>query len=221
MTVTSEPGDGRWAGWGLLAVTMSLLIVHGGAAIVAGQRASGISDIGLIEAYYSNRGLLPMYWQHGLGILFFGVFLVGIRRHLAARITRPGDRRLLDVGTLIAAMVIPLALTELALQASLVQLVPTESPQATLAIFVAWDWLYNGLFYWLEVIWVGSISLLLLRTGIVRQWISILGLVSAGLHVFHSAVLMLGLPDQVTLPGTGLFAIWFVALGVSLVRADR
>ena len=59
----------RWAGWSLLAITLSLLVVHGGAGAVAGQRVSGTSDVAAVAAFYSHQALLPLLWQHGLGVL--------------------------------------------------------------------------------------------------------------------------------------------------------
>ena len=48
--------------------------------------------------------------------------------------------------------------------------------------------------------------------------ITFLGLIVPAFHAFHSSVLMLGLSDQLTLSGTALFFLWFVATGVYLVR---
>lgn len=211
----------RWAGWSLLAITASLLIAHGGSMIVAGQRVTGTSDFQLIQEFYSYRELLPLYWQHGLGVVIFGGFIIGFHRFMRDQATKTIDRLLLATGVIAAASVIPLALTELGLQAALVQLSDTQASEAILGVFASWDWIYNSFFYWLEAVWVGAFSLLLLRTQALPRWIAVLGLVVASLHVFHSAVLMLGLPDAVTLPGTALFLVWFIATGIQLVRWGR
>ncbi|MBI4202601.1 MAG: hypothetical protein HY532_05760 [Chloroflexi bacterium] len=208
----------RWAGWGLLVSFVSLLIIHGGAQAVAGQRVSGTSDVAAIAAYYSYHGLLPLYWQHGVMVLTFFAFVVAFRRYLMDMARTTLDRVLVDLGALIAAAVIPLGLAVLGLQMAMVQVVDTPSQDGLLGLFAAWDWIYNSTFYWLEVGWMAAFNLAALRLAALPRWIAVLGLIVPLFHAFHTSVLMLGLSDQLTLPGTALFMVWFVATGVYLVK---
>lgn len=209
----------KWTGWALLAVALSLAVVHGGAIAIAGDRVTGSADLDQITAYYSHGALLFLYWQHGLGVLLFGAFVVGFWSLMSARVTSALDRLLLGLGVVAGAAVIPVALTELGFQAGMVKLAQAGATEPLLGAFFIWDWIYNGLFYWLEVIWVGSFSLVMYRTRSVPPWLSLSGIGIAILHVFHSTVLIAGLPDSTTLPGSGLFLLWFIALGVTLVKS--
>ncbi len=211
-----------WAGWSLLGVLVSLLIVHGGAQAVAGPRLSGKVDPQAVTSFYDHSQLVPIFWQHGLGLTLFAVFLVSFRRHLLGFRLSQRDRLLTDAGTVIGLAVVPLGLVEVGLQMALVSLAGSGATDGLLSTFAAWDWVYNSMFYWLEVGWVGCLNLVALRTGALPRRTALLGLVVALLHVFHSSVLMLGLADAYTLPGTALFVLWFAAAGIHLVRrSDR
>jgi hypothetical protein len=208
----------RWSGWLFLGVALSLLVVHGGAQIVSGQRVTGTDDVDAIRAFYDRAGLLPLFWQHGLGIILFAGAVVTFRRYLMGAATSPVDRAFVDIGTLIAAAVVPLALTELGLQMAMVQVSGSSGGDGLFGVFAAWDWIYNSAFYWLEVGWVFCFNFVALRTRSLPRAVAVIGLVVAAAHVFHSAVLMLGLSDLLTFPATALFMVWFIATGVSLVR---
>lgn len=227
MTTAAAPVDGlsdvratagRWAGWSLLLVLASLLVTHGGAQAIAGQRATGTEDIAAITAFYSHTGLRVLFWQHGAGVIVFAGFAVAMRQLLVARVGSGRDRLLLDTTVVIALAVVPAALVELALQLAMIQLASAGSADGLLAVFATWDWFYNSLFYWLEAFWMAGLGVLTWRTGILPRWMSALGLTVAAAHVFHSAVLMLGLPDAATLPATAGFIVWFAAAGTHLIR---
>jgi hypothetical protein len=217
----SESVIARWTGWSLLGLVLSLLVAHGGAMAIAGDRATGILDVPAITQYYSHAGLGVLYWQHGLGIVLFGAFVAGFWLLDKDRVTKPVDAVLLGAGVVAAAAVVPLGLTELGLQAAMAKLAGASQPDALLAVFVSWDWIYNSLFYWLEVMWVGAFSLVMLRAGLFPRWLGVWGLVVAATHVFHSSVLLTGMPDAITLPGSALFLVWLITIGVKLVRWQR
>jgi hypothetical protein len=208
----------RWSGWSLLGLIVSLLLAHGGAMAIAGNRATGTLDVTTITDYYSHSGLGALYWQHGLGVVLFGVFVAGLWLFGRDSVTKPIDTMLLGAGVVVAAAVVPLGLTELALQAAMTKLAAADQSQALLAVFVSWDWIYNSLFYWLEVMWVGAISLFILTSGVLPRWMGFLGLGVASLHVFHSTVLLTGAPDAATLPGTALFLFWMITFAVKMIR---
>ena len=197
------------------------MLVHLGGQVVAGQRVSGTSDISAIAAYYAHRGLLPLYWLVGFFVLPFGTFVVAFRRYLRAHSSSTGAQVLADAGTALALAVIPAALVVwLAPQAAMVQMVkadPGGSP-ALLGLFAFWDWAYNSLSYWLEFGWVGAFSLAAWQARALPRALAAYGVLVAIVLGSYSLVLPLGLSDQITLPGSLLFAIWFVVTGIYLAR---
>ncbi len=211
----------RWAGWALLASVVFVMLVHLGGQVVAGQRVSGTSDISAIAAYYAHRGLLPVYWLGSFFVLPFGIFVVAFRRYLRAHSSSTGPQVLADAGTALALAVIPAALLVwVAPQAAMVQMVkadPSGSP-ALLGLFAAWDWAYNSFSYLLELGWVGVFSLAAWQVRALPRPLAAYGVLVAIVLGSFSLVLPLGLSDQVTLPGSALFAVWFLVTGIYLAR---
>ncbi|HEX2075003.1 MAG TPA: hypothetical protein VHF92_14570 [Geodermatophilus sp.] len=66
-----------------------------------------------------------------------------------------------------------------------------------------------------------TISLATLRTGLVRRWLGIGGLVLAGIFLLASASSLVGrtVGGGYSLIGVGLFIVWMLALAACLWRA--
>ncbi|HKZ53204.1 MAG TPA: hypothetical protein VJ085_07995 [Candidatus Acidoferrales bacterium] len=211
----------KWAGVGMLILfVFGVLVMQVGATAIAGQRVSGTSDVAALNVYYNHQSLMPIYWQGGLGLLGFALFVAAFRRYLQLQTESGLMRLLIDAASIIGVIEVSVLLVVVSLQAAMVQIAAAgpQNSSALLAVFAAWDWTYNGLLYWTEVGWLSLFSVVGWRTGAFPRLLAAFGLIVSAFHLFHTTVLMLGLPDAVTIPGTILFVVWFIWMIVYLLR---
>jgi hypothetical protein len=129
---------------------------------------------------------------------------------------------LIDAATVIAVVEFAVLLIAIGLQAALVQIAtagPTNAP-ALLGVFAAWDWIYNGLLYWLEAGFVALFSIGAWPNHALPRALAVFGLAVGLAHLFNSSVLMSRLPDAATIPVTLLFVVWFLCTGIYLARGE-
>jgi hypothetical protein len=76
----------------------------------------------------------------------------------------------------------------------------------------------------LVIAWSISVSILILRTGVLSRWVGLLGLVASGMYLLNQgdilATAVPGFPvwDLGGLLGSTLWAVWLLALGAMLLR---
>lgn len=216
----SQAVAARWAGAAALIGLASVVVVQAGAIIIAGQRVSGTSDADAIRAYFAHPNLPWTYLVGGAGFVSIVVLAVALRRYLRGAGTDPTAHILADAAAALIIVEMAVGAVELGLQSALVQL-SSHAPGETggiLAVFAAWDWIYNAQLYWFEVGALLFVSWAAARTAALPGWLVTLGLLGAAAQVFNATVLVLGLPDTLSLPGNMLFAAWFASLGIWLLR---
>ncbi|WP_426997662.1 hypothetical protein [Pseudarthrobacter sp. N5] len=202
-----------------LAVTFLLIMVeHGGAALVAGQRVSGTSDVGAIRLFYGHPVLQLFFGLAGIGFIAMVFFGLSFRAYLRTFPLTAVEALLVDFAT--AAIVLEAALIaiQIALQAALVQVVTSGTDGGVLALFASWDWIYNGSTYWFEVTWMAAWAFIALRTGALPKWIAIAGGIGATSLLFNTTVLTFRIPDSYTLVPTAVLVVWMVATLTHLAR---
>ena len=210
----------RAAGIALLIGVLSVLVLHLGPGLIAGQRATGTSDLAAITGFYSHPSMLPFWWQGGLSVLAIILFAALFRRYLLTFSASPAIAAAADFATTLVIAASPLYLLDAGLQSAMVQLVSAGEAGrgALLGVFAAWDWVYNSFAYFLEAGYMAAWAFAAWRSGALPRWIAAIGALTAAGHLFNSQVLMSHLSDNLTLIPTVLFFVWFVSTGVYLIR---
>ena len=201
---------------------ISIIVLHAGPAAIAGQRVSGTNNIQLIEAFYHHGAVLPFWWQGGISLIGIIGFALCFRAYLRTFELGPIASVVLDAATAVMLLETPLLVVDVGLQSALVQLVNSgPAPAGTLALFAAWDWIYNSFTYWFEAAWMSMWAGLTLRTLVLPRWIGVVGAATAVGLIFNSTALMLGLSDNLTLIPTAGLIVWMASTSVYLVRGGR
>jgi len=174
-----------------------------------------------VSALYDHPGLAWLFWQTAISVVGLAFFALAFRRYLATFVTRPLLRQLVDLGTVLVLMEVTVAVVQFGMQLSLVRLAGLADA-SLLGVFMAWNWIDNGTMLWLEVGWLGSLSLGAWMSGALPRWLAGLGLVVAlMLLVFAVPGLMFGYPNGVSFVAYGPFMAWFLVTGIYLVRGGR
>jgi hypothetical protein len=210
----------RAAGISLLIAIVSVLVLHGGPGIIAGgNRVSGTSDLSTITAFYSHPSMRVFWWQGGVAILAILFFAAQFRRYLLTFPLSPMQLGIVDFATYAAIGAAPMYAVSGALEPAMVQLVGAgESGSGLLAVFVAWDWIYNSFAYFFEFAYMAAWAVVVWQTRALPRWIAALGALTAVGHLFNSQVLLSGMSDTLTLIPTVVFIVWFIATGIYLLR---
>jgi len=211
----------RHAGIALLFSAVSILILHVGPGVIAGtKRATGTSDVNAIAAFYSHQSMLPFWWQGGFSLIGMILFATLFRRYLLTFSLSPSMVAVADFATVTAVAATPLYALDAGLQSAMVQLVGAgEAGRGALfGVFVAWDWVYNGVAYFFEAGYMAAWAIVAWKSGALPRWIAVIGGITAVGHVFNSLVLMSHLSDDLTLIPTFVFLIWFFSAGIYLLR---
>lgn len=210
----SVPRFGAWAG--LIAV-LGIVGYHIGLMVLAGQRVSGTTDIGAIEAFYGQSIVALLGVSQFVVIVPFLVFAVALRETLidATDGSSATVRLLAGVGLAAAVAEVPVVLTEIAAQAGLV--VAAEQGEPVGGLFRFWDALYNSGLYAIEATWVLAFGLAL-GAGLAPRWMTWLSVIAAALLAVNVGAIWVGIPDAATLPSALAIAVWLVAASLVLRR---
>ena len=214
---------------GLLTVIGIILFGIVVPSAIAGQRISGTLEISQILSYYNHPALIGTFWTIGPVVFFFLLFILAIYQTLRDYAS-PVTRLLLLAAVLAVVIEVPLLITQMSLQWTLVTIAGqhaaatdlatrTSLETAGLVIFRFWDILYNSLLYWTEAAYLIFFSFVFLKTRVFAHWIGWLSLATGAYQIFNTTAIPLGVPDTLTLPGNILFMVWFFAVSLSLLKA--
>lgn len=202
---------GSLAGWLTLAGILAFEVV--GPSLVVGQRLSGSTDRGAIEAYYAN----PVLLWFGLGqiaiIVGFIVFVAALREAL---IRREAATFWANTGFAFALVAAALLLVRSAVEMSLVRALAAGAD--ILPTFFVWDFTYNAALYAMEAGYPLAFALAMMAGQVAPRWYLGLATVVSGLQVVNMTALVIGLPLAATLAGNLAFAAWFGATAWILGR---
>jgi hypothetical protein len=216
--VRARTTDARLAGAGLLVSIASIAVLYAGSGIVAGTRPDHAGDAAEVAAFYSQGGLMVLFFQATISVLALVFFATAFRRYAAPFATTPVRRQLLDFGVVLAIVEASVLMVEFGLQLSLVTLARAGDP-ALFGVYQAWDWIDNGTMLMLEIGWLVVLSVAGWSSGALPRWLAGYGIVVAVLMVaFALPSLPLGYPDGLTLVAYGPFILWFVVAGAYLWR---
>jgi hypothetical protein len=189
-----------------------LFVVH---HALQGAGPAGSSAVEVAAYNVAHRGaLLGSEVALGLGLLAF-IALLG---PLVAAIWRAG-REALALAVLVAGTVfLAMGFMSTAAETALVRVADGNEPGAVAAL--------NQLQGRTPVVWAvtalaTTVSLAILRTGLLWRWLGIAGLVLAGVFLLASISSLVGsgVEGGYSLIGVGLFIVWMLALSAGLWRA--
>jgi hypothetical protein len=229
-TLTSDDATGaverrgyaRTAGIALLVGLASIVVLYAGSGAVAGTRPDSATDLATVAGFYGHQELAVFFLQAVISVFGIVVFALAFRRYLAS-FAGPANLRLLaDVGAALVLVEAPALFVVFGLELGLVRLVGLGDKTAVLGVFMAFDWIDNGTILWLEVGWLGALSLAALLTGALPRWLAGYGLVvSLLIFVFAAPGLFLGFPVGTALLAYGPWMLWMLITGVYLARGGR
>jgi len=193
---------GSLAGWLTLAGILAFEVI--GPSLVVGQRVTGSTDRGQIEAYYASSSLTAF----GLGqlaiIIGFVVFVTALREAL---VRREGATFWANTGFAFALVAAALLLVRSAIEMSLVRALAAGTD--ILPSFFAWDFTYNGALYAMEAGYPTAFALGMSGWRSTPRWYLGLALLVSVLQLLNMTSLAIGLSLAATLPGNVAFAVWF------------
>jgi hypothetical protein len=193
---------GALAGWLTLAGILAFEVI--GPSLAIGQRVTGSTDRGQIEAYYANSVLV---W-FGIGqvaiIIGFVVFVTALREAL---VRREQTSFWANTGFAFALVAAALLLVRSAVEMSLVRALAAGTD--ILPSFFVWDFTYNGALYAMEAGYPTAFALAMTGWRSTPRWYLGLALVVSALQLVNMTSLAVGLPLAATLPGNIAFAAWF------------
>lgn len=201
----------RLAAVGALVFSLLFVVHH----VLQGTGPVGSSAADVAAYYVAHRGaLLGSEVALGLGLLAFIAFLAP----LVAVVRRAGQETI-AVAVLVAGTVfLTLGFMSTAAETALVGVADSNEPGAVDAL--------NQLQGRTPVVWAvtalaTTISLAILRTGLLRRWLGIGGLVLAAVFLLASISNLVGrdVEGGYSLIGVGLFIVWMLALSAGLQRA--
>lgn len=226
-SIAREPvvaGDGarsanaRLAGIGLLVALASIIVLYGGSGAVAGTRPDTAEDVASIRAFFGQPGVGIFFAQGIISALGLAFFAIAFRRYLQGLATSALGVHVIDFGTVIVLLEIPVLVVVWGLQLALVRLSSLGDP-SLVGVFLAWDWIDNGTMLWLEAVWMGGLSLGAWMTRGLPRPLAGLGLVVALLiAVLAAPALALRYPLGVSFVAYVPFMAWMLLSGLYLVR---
>ena len=202
---------GAAAGWASLA---GIFGYHIALTVLAGQRVSGTTDTAAIAAYYRQPVIATASIEQFFVLAVMLVFVFTLREVCASAGARA--RTFATLGLLFAAVEVPVILTEVSLQASLVAVATAGGD--VLGLFRLWDVLYNSGAYVLEAGWVLCFGLAVRETAAFPRWLPALSYLVVAAQLVNVTAIWVGIPDSATLAGNLLLAVWFGATSVGLGR---
>lgn len=200
----------RLASIGALAFAVLFLLHH----LLQGTGPASSSAAQVAAYNVAHRGaLLGSEVALGLGLLAFLAFLAPL-----ASVVRQAGHEPLAAAVLVAGTVfLALGFMSIAAETALVGVAADNEPGAVEAL--------NQLQGRTPVVWAVTslatvISLAILRTGILRRWLGVSGLVLAGVFLLASVSSLVGrgVEGGYSLIGVGLFLVWMAALSAGLWR---
>ncbi|MBI2777348.1 MAG: hypothetical protein HYX57_08855 [Chloroflexi bacterium] len=211
----------RFAGAGLLVALASLVVLYGGSGAIAGTRPDTATDATVVSAYFGRGELTFLLWQGIVSAAGIAFFALAYRRYLSGFATTPLARQLADFGIALALFEIPIVIVAFGIELAVVKLAQVGDP-SLLGVFTAWTWVDNGMMLWLEFGWVGVLSLVAWQSGALPRWLAGYGLIVAILLLVLAVPgLVFGYPLGLNLVAYGPFMIWFLLMGIYLVRGGR
>jgi hypothetical protein len=163
----------------------------------------------------AHRGaLLASEVAVGLALLAFIPFLAA----LVLVIWRAGQEALAVAVAISGGVFVAMGFVSNAAETALIWVADADQPAAVLAL----DQLQGRTpIVWTISALVAALSLAIRRTGLVRRWLGVAGLVAAAIFLLGSVFSVLGQTPEgsSSLVGVGLFIIWMLALSAALWRA--
>lgn len=213
VSVNAEAARGsslRLAAIGALVFSVLFLLHH----VLQGPGPTGSSAADVAAYNVAHRGaLLGSEVALGLGLLAFIAFLAP----LTVVVWRAGGETVASALVVAGSVFLALGFMSVAAETALVDVAGKGEPGAVDAL--------NQLQGRTPVVWAVTAlavitALAILRTGLLRRWLGIGGLVLAGVFLLASISSLLGpgVEGGYSLIGVGLFVIWMLALSVGLWR---
>jgi hypothetical protein len=200
----------RTAAMGGLAFTI-LYLVH---RLLQGSGPDGSSAAAAAAYQVAHRGaLLASEVAVGLALLAFIGFLAG----LVPVIWRARQEALAVAVAISGGVFVAMGFASTAAETALIGVADANQPAAVLAL----DELQGRTpIVWTITALVAALSLTIWRTGLVRRWLGVAGLVAAAVFLLGSVSSVLGPTAEggSSLVGVGLFIVWMLALSVGLWR---
>jgi len=195
---------GSVAGWLTLVGILAFEVI--GPSLAVGQRVTGSTDRGTIEAYYGNSVLLTFGLGQFAAIVGFVVFATALREAL---VRRESASFWANAGFAFALVAAALLLTRSAVEMALVRTLAVGGD--ILPTFFAYDFVYNGALYAMEAGYPLAFAMAIASAGwrSTPRWYPVLAAIVSVAQVVNMTSLIVGLPLAVTLPGNILFAVWF------------
>lgn len=194
--------DARLAGAGLLVALGSIVVLYGGSAAVAGTRPDNAATASAVIEFFAHPTLAIVFSQAVFSVFGLTFFAFAFRPYLRARAASAVTERIVDFGTGVLIIEMAVFIVVLGLQLALVRLSVLGDP-SVFGVFLAWNWIDNGIMLWLEVAWVAALSFGALRSGGLPRWLAVLGLIIAALLATLAApALLLGIRSASTLART-------------------
>jgi hypothetical protein len=200
----------RTAAVGGLAFTI-LYLVH---RLLQGSGPDGSGAAAVAAYQVAHRGaLLASEVAVGLALLAFIGFLAG----LVPVIWRAGQETLAVAVAISGGVFVAMGFASNAAETALIGVADTNQPAAVLAL----DELQGRIpIVWTITALVAALSLTIWRTGLVRRWLGVAGLVAAAVFLLGSVFSVLGPTAEggSSLVGVGLFIVWMLAVSAGLWR---
>jgi hypothetical protein len=210
-TTDRPPGQPpRTAAIGGLAFTV-LYVAH---RLLQGT-GPGTSGESAVAAYQvTHRGaLVASEVAVGLALLAFILFLAP----LVPVIWHAGQETLAVAVAISGGVFVAMGFASNAAETALIWVADANQPAAVLAL----DQLQGRTpIVWAITALVGALSLAIWRTGLVRRWLAVAGLVAAAVFLLGSVFSILGRTPESgsSLVGVSLFIVWILVLSASLWR---
>ena len=195
---------GSVAGWLTLAGILAFEVI--GPSLAVGQRVTGSTDRGAIEAHYANSVLLLFGLGQFVVIIGFLVFATALREAL---VRRESATFWANVGFACALVAAALLLVRSAIEMALVRTLAAGSD--ILPTFFVWDFTYNSALEAMEAGYPAAFALAIAMAGwrSTPRWYLGLTAIVFVFKLIHMTSLVFGLPLAVTLPGSIAFVVWF------------
>jgi hypothetical protein len=213
---TADPGGSpgqplRTAAISALAFTV-LYLLH---RLLQGSGPDSSTAAAVTTYNVAHRGaLLASEVAVGLALLAFIPFLAA----LVLVIWRAGQEALAVAVAISGGVFVAMGFVSNAAETALIWVADADQPAAVLAL----DQLQGRTpIVWTISALVAALSLAIRRTGLVRRWLGVAGLVAAAIFLLGSVFSVLGQTPEgsSSLVGVGLFIIWMLALSAALWRA--
>jgi len=209
----SKTSLSRISGLGLLGIFIGVLLEHGFGQSIGGISLYGIRDIELIKTFYGHTELRTIYWVCSGLLLFFVLFAVAFRNYVNSF----GHSFAADVSFAFMIVEAPILFVHYGLEIALVNFTPTGHGETLLALFAGWDGIYNGVAEWIELGWIGALTIACWQTLALPRWLTIwAGLATAGL-IFNIIARQIQLSESALMPTYGILSIWMIVTSIYLL----